>query len=90
MTSNFVIVGGGLAGAKAAEALRDNGFDGTITILSKESHIPYERPPLSKGFLMGKDSRESVLCIHWTGTRKIQWSCDVSLKSCQSTQLAIS
>lgn len=60
MTSNFVIVGGGLAGAKAAEALRDNGFDGTITILTKESHIPYERPPLSKGFLMGKDSRESV------------------------------
>ena len=60
MTSNFVIVGGGLAGAKAAEALRANGFEGAITILSRESHLPYERPPLSKGYLMGKDSRESV------------------------------
>ena len=60
MTSNFVIVGGGLAGAKAAEALRADGFQGAITIVSKEAHFPYERPPLSKGYLMGKDARESV------------------------------
>lgn len=60
MTANFVIVGGGLAGAKAAEALRSNGFDGSITLVAKESHLPYERPPLSKGYLMGKDPRESV------------------------------
>ncbi len=74
MTSNFVIVGGGLAGAKAAEALRDNGFDGTITILSKESHIPYERPPLSKGFLMGKDSRESVFVhpLDWYAENSVE------------------
>ncbi len=60
MTSNVVIVGGGLAGAKAAEALRADGFDGAITILTRESHAPYERPPLSKGYLMGKDDRASV------------------------------
>lgn len=60
MTSNFVIVGGGLAGAKAAEALRLQGFDGAITLLCKESHLPYERPPLSKGFLQGKDPLDSV------------------------------
>ncbi|MCD2105108.1 FAD-dependent oxidoreductase [Rhodococcus erythropolis] len=50
----FVIVGGGLAGAKMAEALRDRDFDGEITVLSEEDHLPYERPPLSKEFFAGK------------------------------------
>ena len=50
----FVIVGGGLAGAKAAEALRDNDFDGHIILFAEEEHLPYERPPLSKEFLAGK------------------------------------
>ncbi|WP_405180079.1 FAD-dependent oxidoreductase [Nocardia sp. NBC_01377] len=56
MTSQrrFVIVGGGLAAAKLAEALRDNDFDGTVTVLSAEEHLPYERPPLSKEHLLGK------------------------------------
>ena len=48
------IIGGGLAGAKTAEALRDQGFDGTITLIAAESHLPYERPPLSKGYLQGE------------------------------------
>lgn len=52
----FVIVGGGLAGAKAVEALRDNGFDGHVTLLASEEHLPYERPPLSKEYLAGKKS----------------------------------
>ena len=58
MTSQrrFVIVGGGLAAAKLAEALRDNDFDGTVTVLSAEEHLPYERPPLSKEHLLGKKS----------------------------------
>jgi 3-phenylpropionate/trans-cinnamate dioxygenase ferredoxin reductase subunit len=50
----FVIIGGGLAGAKAAEALRDNDFDGRIVLFGSEDHLPYERPPLSKEFLVGK------------------------------------
>ena len=50
----FIIVGGGLAGAKAAEALRDNGFGGTLVLFAAEDHLPYERPPLSKEFLAGK------------------------------------
>lgn len=50
----FVIVGAGLAGAKAAEALRDKNFDGKIVLLGEEQHLPYERPPLSKEFLAGK------------------------------------
>ncbi|TLF72687.1 NAD(P)/FAD-dependent oxidoreductase [Nocardia cyriacigeorgica] len=56
MTSaqHFVVVGGGLGGAKVAQALRDNDFDGTITLLTDEEQLPYERPPLSKEYLAGK------------------------------------
>jgi 3-phenylpropionate/trans-cinnamate dioxygenase ferredoxin reductase subunit len=50
----FVIVGGGLGGAKAAEVLRERGFDGKVVLLADEEHLPYERPPLSKDFLAGK------------------------------------
>jgi 3-phenylpropionate/trans-cinnamate dioxygenase ferredoxin reductase subunit len=52
----FVIIGGGLAGAKAVEALRDSGFDGQLTLFAEEEHLPYERPPLSKEFLAGKNA----------------------------------
>ncbi|MFZ1162998.1 NAD(P)/FAD-dependent oxidoreductase [Mycobacterium sp.] len=54
--STFVIVGGGLAGAKAAEALREKGFDGKVELFGDEEYLPYERPPLSKDFLAGKKS----------------------------------
>jgi 3-phenylpropionate/trans-cinnamate dioxygenase ferredoxin reductase subunit len=50
----FVIVGGGLAGAKAAETLREEGFDGAITLIGDEVERPYERPPLSKEYLRGE------------------------------------
>lgn len=53
-SSTFAIVGGGLAGAKAAEALRDNDFDGHVVLFSAEDQLPYERPPLSKEYLAGK------------------------------------
>lgn len=54
--SRFVIVGGGLAAAKLAESLRDNEFDGVITLIAEEAQLPYERPPLSKEHLLGKKS----------------------------------
>ncbi len=50
---HFVIVGAGLAGAKAVEALREQGFDGDVTLIGDEQLPPYERPPLSKSYLMG-------------------------------------
>jgi NADPH-dependent 2,4-dienoyl-CoA reductase/sulfur reductase-like enzyme len=56
----FVIAGASLAGAKAAETLRDEGFDGDIVLLGTELELPYERPPLSKGYLQGKDERASI------------------------------
>lgn len=55
-STSFVIVGGGLAAAKAVEALRDNNFDGHIIVFADEEHLPYERPPLSKEYLAGKKS----------------------------------
>lgn len=56
----IVIIGAGLAGAGAAEALRKHGYDGAITLLGDEPEGPYLRPPLSKEYLRGEVERESV------------------------------
>ena len=53
---SIVIVGGGLAGAKGAEALREQGFRGGLTVIGTEDQLPYERPPLSKSYLQGKST----------------------------------
>ncbi|RIQ30107.1 NAD(P)/FAD-dependent oxidoreductase [Jiangella rhizosphaerae] len=56
----FVIVGGGLAGAKGAEALREQGYDGPLVLIGDEPDRPYERPPLSKDYLLGNAERDSA------------------------------
>jgi 3-phenylpropionate/trans-cinnamate dioxygenase ferredoxin reductase subunit len=56
----FLIVGASLAGAKAAETLREEGFDGRVVLAGAEPHRPYERPPLSKDYLQGGAERDSV------------------------------
>jgi 3-phenylpropionate/trans-cinnamate dioxygenase ferredoxin reductase subunit len=56
----FVIVGASLAGAKAAEELRQQGFDGRLILIGSESELPYERPPLSKDYLRGESKREDM------------------------------
>ena len=53
-SSTFVIVGAGMAGGKAAETLREEGFDGRVVMVGAEAHRPYERPPLSKDYLRGE------------------------------------
>jgi 3-phenylpropionate/trans-cinnamate dioxygenase ferredoxin reductase subunit len=60
MPQTFVIVGAALAGAKAAETLRTEGFDGRVVLVGAESERPYERPPLSKEYLRGEAGREQV------------------------------
>src|SRR3954454_17907802 len=62
----MVIVGGGLAGAKAAETLRDEGYDGGLVLLAEEPERPYERPPLSKEYLNGAKERD-VIYVHDAG-----------------------
>ncbi len=56
----FVIVGASLAGAKAAIELRENGFDGRVLLIGRESELPYERPPLSKDYLRGQSERAGL------------------------------
>jgi 3-phenylpropionate/trans-cinnamate dioxygenase ferredoxin reductase subunit len=60
-TQRFVIVGAALAGASAAAALREGGFDGRITLIGAEPLMPYNRPPLSKGYLRGEARFEDQL-----------------------------
>src|ERR1700732_523415 len=58
--ATFVIAGGALAAAKAAETRRGEGYDGEIVLIGTEPERPYERPPLSKGYLLGQAERDSV------------------------------
>ena len=62
-----MIVGASLAGAKAAETLRAEGFTGRVVLVGEETEPPYERPPLSKGYLLGKEPREKAFVhdAHW-------------------------
>jgi len=78
MVDTFAIVGASLAGAKAAETLRAEGFDGRIVLFGAEEHVPYERPPLSKDYLQGRAEAPFVHPAEWyaeqgidlrTGTR---------------------
>ncbi|WP_353950178.1 FAD-dependent oxidoreductase [Knoellia sp. S7-12] len=59
-----VIVGGGLAGATVADELRGRGFTDDIVILAAEQHLPYERPPLSKGVLLGDKTTDDAFVHH--------------------------
>ena len=71
----FVIVGASLAGAKAAETLRAEGFTGRVVLIGEETEPPYERPPLSKGYLLGADAREKAY-VHepqWYAENDIEW-----------------
>ena len=54
MPAGVVIIGGGQAGAEAASALRVLGYDGPILLIGDETQAPYQRPPLSKDYLLGK------------------------------------
>jgi 3-phenylpropionate/trans-cinnamate dioxygenase ferredoxin reductase subunit len=64
--NTFAIVGAGLAGAKAAETLRQQGFDGRLVLLGAEPERPYERPPLSKEYLRGEAEHEPPF-VHEVG-----------------------
>ena len=72
--SSVVIVGGGLAGAKTAEALREQGYAGPVTLLAHETLLPYERPPLSKAYLAGDAPFDDAI-VHpssWYGEHDVE------------------
>ena len=58
--NNIVIIGGGQAGGTCAMELRKKGFEGKLTIVCEENHIPYKRPPLSKAYLAGEADLDSL------------------------------
>ncbi|NVI91576.1 NAD(P)/FAD-dependent oxidoreductase [Actinomadura sp. BRA 177] len=68
-----IVVGGGLAGVRAVEALRSKGYEGALTLVSAERHRPYDRPPLSKAVLAG-DSDDTTVDADWDALR-----CDLLL-----------
>ncbi|MCU1675231.1 MAG: FAD-dependent pyridine nucleotide-disulfide oxidoreductase [Frankiales bacterium] len=77
---DVVVVGGGLAGARAVQELRGQGYDGRLTLLAAEPHLPYDRPPLSKGRLQD-DEEKIALDVPWDDL-------DVDLRlGCRATRL---
>ncbi len=69
----FVLIGGGLTTARAAEALRSEGYDGDVVVVTSEPHHPYERPPLSKDYLRGEVERDAVFPLDeaWYGEHAV-------------------
>ncbi|MEV8144953.1 FAD-dependent oxidoreductase [Specibacter sp. NPDC078709] len=87
----FVIVGAGLAGAKAAEALRTEGFNGRILLFGAEPEPPYERPALSKSFLQGTSERAKIY-VHakqWYADHDIELHTSTTVTAIDRTQREI-
>lgn len=58
---DFLLIGGGLAAASCARSLREAGAEGSVTIVGREPHPPYNRPPCSKGYMTGKETVDDCL-----------------------------
>ncbi|MGH2891088.1 MAG: FAD-dependent oxidoreductase, partial [Solirubrobacteraceae bacterium] len=71
---DFLLIGGGLAGGCCARRLRRSGADGTILLVGREPDLPYDRPPLSKGYLRGGESRADALMqtADWYAEQEIE------------------
>ena len=70
-----LIIGASLAGAKAAETLRAEGFDGPLVMIGEENERPYERPQLSKDYLLGKAGGRPYTSIRSSGTPSTMSAC---------------
>src|ERR671914_494956 len=87
----FVIVGASLAGAKAAETLRAEGFTGRVILIGEEPEPPYERPPLSKGYLLGSEDRDKAF-VHdraWYDKQNIELRTDVRVEALEPAAHAV-
>src|SRR5215216_22941 len=71
---DYLLIGGGLAAANCARWLREEGGEGSILLVGREPDPPYNRPPLSKGYMQGKESRDEVLFRphEWWGEQEIE------------------
>ena len=79
---SYALIGGGLAAGNCARWLRESGADGSILLIGRESDLPYNRPPCSKGYLQGKESREETLFRPpaWYDEQKVEILTRVSVK----------
>ena len=71
---DYLLIGGGLASANCARWLRESGADGSIMLVGRELDLPYDRPPLSKGYLQGKESKDDALfrAADWYEEQRIE------------------
>lgn len=74
MTGSVAIIGGGQVAAIATRTLRRRGFDGTVTVIGDEPHLPYQRPPLSKGFLQGQEQAADLTLLdeNWCAANSVE------------------
>jgi 3-phenylpropionate/trans-cinnamate dioxygenase ferredoxin reductase subunit len=91
-TSTFVIAGAGMAGGKAAETLREEGFDGRVVLVGAEAQRPYERPPLSKDYLRGEAARETVYLQEdegWYAAHDVELHTATTIERIDAAQAAV-
>jgi 3-phenylpropionate/trans-cinnamate dioxygenase ferredoxin reductase subunit len=83
MSAPIVLVGGGLATGTAVRELRSQGYSGELVVIAGENHAPYERPPLSKGYLLGNEPAEKALvnAESWYAEHDVDLRTGVSVKS---------
>jgi 3-phenylpropionate/trans-cinnamate dioxygenase ferredoxin reductase subunit len=87
----YALIGGGLAAGNCARWLRESGADGSILLIGREPDLPYNRPPCSKGYLQGKESREDTLFrpAEWYGEQQVEALTRVSVKSLDLSERSI-
>ena len=83
------VIGGSLAGLSAARALRDQGFEGRITVVSQEPHRPYDRPPLSKAFLAGTASLDDLALEGEDEGLGVDWRLGVAAESLDASTRSV-
>jgi 3-phenylpropionate/trans-cinnamate dioxygenase ferredoxin reductase subunit len=84
----FALIGGGLAAGNCARWLRESGADGPILLIGRETDLPYNRPPCSKGYLQGQESREDTLFrpAEWYEEQQVEALTRVSVKSLDTSE----
>lgn len=87
-SGRVVIVGGGLTAARAAESLRTEGYDGAVVVATAEARPPYERPPLSKGYLLGTDDAASTIPLDaaWYDSHDVELRTETSATALDTTE----
>ncbi|MBV9338852.1 MAG: FAD-dependent oxidoreductase, partial [Solirubrobacterales bacterium] len=87
----YALIGGGLAAGNCARWLRESGADGAILLIGRESDLPYNRPPCSKGYLQGNESREETLfrSPDWYDEQQVEALTRVSVKQLDLNQRSV-